>query len=257
MDILDKFLENAKETIAEGYYTVESNNVKRFPRASLKELLSKKEFSLIAEIKHASPTGEYSFGNINAKKASFEFMKAGADAISVVVEPRIFKGNLLNVTDAKASGLPVLFKDFIIDKKQIKAASELGADAVLLIVKAADRTGFELDELISFAHELSLEVLLEAYNDAELTDALKTDADIIGINNRDLTTLKVNLGTTEKILESFKGKIDRPLISESGIKNAQDATRIKSSGANGVLVGTSIWTSPDKAAKIRELKGYI
>lgn len=257
MDILDKFLENAKETIAKGYYDIKSNDEKKFPRASLKELLSKRDFSLIAEIKHASPTGEYSFGSINAKKAAFEFGKAGADAISVVVEPRIFKGNLLNVTSAKAAGLPVLFKDFILDKKQIKAASELGADAVLLIVKAADRAGFELGELISFAHELSLEVLLEAYDEEELTDALKTNADIIGINNRDLTTLKVNLGTTERILESSKGKIDRPLISESGIKNAQDAMRIKSSGAKGMLVGTSIWTSPDKAAKIRELKGYI
>ncbi len=259
MDILDKFLESAKETVAKGYYDIESytepNNEKKLHRASLKELLSKKNFSLIAEIKHASPAGEYSFGNINAKKTALEFRKAGADAISVVVEPTIFRGNLMNVTQAKTAGLPVLFKDFILDKKQIKAASELGADAVLLIVKAADREGLDLNELISFAHELSLEVLIEAYDENELTKALKSNADIIGINNRNLTTLKVNLETTERLLESFEGNIDRPLISESGIKNAKDAVRIKSSGAKGILVGTAIWTAQDKAAKIRELKG--
>jgi indole-3-glycerol phosphate synthase len=251
MDILGKFIETAKETVKSGYYEV--NAAAQQERISLKEKLRSQEFSLISEIKHASPAGVYSFDNIDVEATAKLFRDAGADAISVVVEPKIFKGNLKNVTTAKQAGLPVLFKDFVIDTQQIKTASELGADALLLIVKVADRLNLDLNNLIDDAHAYGLEVLLECYNVDEMQRALQTKADILGINNRDLQTLEVDVKRTEDIMRD-SGTIDLPLISESGIKTREDALFVKQAGARGILVGTALWTAQDMHAKIRELR---
>ena len=241
MDILDKFIQTARETVQSGYY-----------ETSLKDKLLSQDFSVIAEIKHASPAGEYSFDNIDVEKTAHLFRQSGADAISCVVEPKIFKGNIANIPFAKKAGLPVLFKDFIFCKEQIKCAKAIGADAILLIVKLSKRLGFDLDFLIKTAHNLGLEVLLETYNENEMKIALETDADVLGINNRDLQTLEVDISRTKQILD--KVEIDRPLISESGIKTAQEAAFVKSAGASGVLVGTAIWTASSIPDKIQELK---
>ena len=255
MDILDKFLKQAKENIQSGYYIISDESGLSKERISLKNKLLSQNFTLIAEIKHASPAGEYSFDSIDVKKSAFTFKDAGAGAISVVVEPKIFKGNLSNIAVAKKAGLPVLFKDFIISEAQIKAAAASGADCVLLIVKAAERLNLDLDRLIKTAHSYGLEVLLECYDIEEIQKAMKTKADIIGINNRDLQTLHVNLSRTKEIMAFFdKTKsIGRPVISESGIKSGKDAEFAKSAGVKGILVGTAIWTSDDLYAKIKEL----
>ena len=256
MDILDNFIENAGKSLKEGYYDVGESLLAegaKTKRVSLRGVLDKNAFSLICEIKHASPAGEYSFDNIDVEKAAIAFLENGADAISVVVEPKIFKGSLDNVPMAKKAGLPVLFKDFISTEKQIDAAHALGADAVLLVVKVTERTNSDLDSLISYAHEKKLEVLLECYDRAEMKIAMETNADILGINNRDLCTLKVDIGRTSRVLEEF-ADLGRPLISESGIKTAEDARYVRKAGAKGVLVGTAIWTAPDLRTKIRELK---
>lgn len=250
MDILDRFIETAKQSVESGYYEVQEKT--DTDRVSLKEKLNSQEFSLISEIKHASPAGEYSFENIDVQKTADLFGDAGADAISVVVEPKIFKGNLNNVPVAKSAGLPVLFKDFVMDERQIKAASLIGADAILMIVKVADRLDLDLNHLIDKAHSFGLEVLLECYNVNEMQRALQTKADILGINNRDLQTLKVDISRTKEILDSVM--IDRPLISESGIKTRDDAEFVKQAGAKGILVGTALWKAEDMYAKIKELR---
>ncbi len=255
MDMLDRFLEQAKISIESGYYDFDLVSAEMNNKTSLGKLLTEEEFCLIAEIKHASPTGEYSFGTINAKEAALEFKNSGADAISVVVEPGIFKGKLSNITEAKAAGLPVLFKDFVIDKRQIRTAAALGADAVLLIVKATNRLGLDLDGLIDYAHFHGVEVLLETYDENEIREALKTNADIIGINNRNLQTLTIDLRRTMRLLKKLGNETNRPIISESGIKSRKDAEKVKNAGAKGILVGTAIWTAKDKAEKIKELKG--
>lgn len=247
-DLLDRFIENAKQSVQEGYYEVDEN---RCTNVSLKKKIAN-GFTLIAEIKHASPAGEYSFENIDVEKTAKSFLTNGTDAISVVVEPKIFKGNLANVTIAKKTGLPVLFKDFVFCEEQIRAARVVGADAVLLVVKVAERTDSNLNDLVKIAHQNKLEVLLEAYDEREMKIALDTDADIVGINNRDLRTLKVDLNRTKDIIDSVK--LNRPLISESGIRNATDVAFVKSCGASGALVGTAIWKAADLGAKIRELK---
>ena len=130
MDILDKFIEKAKQSVANGYYEVERA---KHEHVSLQETLLGNRFSLISEIKHASPAGEYSFEGIDVDATARLFQDAGADAISVVVEPQIFKGSLDNIPIAKRSGLPVLFKDFVVDGSQVEAASATGADAMLLV----------------------------------------------------------------------------------------------------------------------------
>ncbi len=253
-DILDKFIEKARENVNSGYYKIQNTPIAARKSISLKEKLTKNNFSLIAEIKHASPAGEYYFENIDAEQTAIVFKDAGADAISVVVEPQIFKGKLENIISAKKSGLPVLFKDFIIDERQIKAAAELGADCILLVQKVINRIGLNAEELIKTAHSFGLEVLLECYDKNEMQGAVKTNADILGINNRDLRTLKVNLNRTKEILEFFNGSADRPVISESGVRVREDAEFLKSAGVSGILVGTAIWTSENQADKIRELK---
>ena len=250
-DILDKFIEKAKENVSRGYYR--KGAAYAGARHSLAARLSSRKFSLIAEIKHASPAGEYSFDHIDVEKTAHDFLECGADAISVVVEPQIFKGSLENVPVAKSAGLPVLFKDFVICDEQIEAASRVGADAVLLVVKVADRLGLDLDALIEKAHSLGLEVLLECYDEGEMARAVKTKADILGINNRDLRTLKVDICLTGSILSKFPG-IGRPVISESGIRGIDDARQVRSYGARGILVGTAIWKADDLRGKIKELK---
>jgi indole-3-glycerol phosphate synthase len=251
-DILDNFLSAASQSISEGYYNVPAT-VPRAAKVSLGQKLLSQGFSLICEIKHASPAGEYSFDNIDVQKTAASFKANGADAISVVVEPKIFKGNLSNVPIAKGTGLPVLFKDFVFDPVQVEAASRIGADCMLLVAKACSRMGADIDSLVSLAHARGLEVLLECYDEDEMEMALKTDADILGINNRDLMTLKVDLGRTKRIMREAKGT-DKPVISESGIKAAADVRAVRASGVRGALVGTAIWKSPDIGAKIRELK---
>lgn len=256
MDILDKFIEQVKVNIKNGYYNLSSDIGLNKKRISLKQKLLTQRFTLIAEIKHASPAGEYSFDYIDVEKAAFAFKNAGADAISVVVEPKIFKGHLNNILIAKKTSLPVLFKDFIISETQIRAAAALGADCVLLIVKVAERLNTNLNKFITTAHSYGLEVLLECYNKEEMQKAMETEADILGINNRDLQTLQVDLNRTKEIMEFFDGtnRLDRPLISESGIKSRKDAEFVKSAGVNGILVGTALWTATDTYAKIKELR---
>ena len=181
MDILDKFIEQAKENIRNGYYNPYSKIELNKKRISLKQKLTQ-HFTLIAEIKHASPAGEYSFDYIDVEKAAFTFRDAGVDAISVVVEPKIFKGHLNNIIITKKTSLPVLFKDFIINETQIRTAAALGADCILLIMKVAERLNLDLNKFIKTAHSYGLEVLLECYDKKEMQKALETEADILGIN---------------------------------------------------------------------------
>lgn len=250
-DILDRFIEAAKQNVASGYYSI-ADSGRKSKKVSLKEKLAK-QFVLITEIKHASPAGEYSFDSIDVRQAARDFAACGADAISVVVEQQIFKGNLGNVAIAKETGLPVLFKDFVISERQIEAAAACGADCVLLVAKVAARMSLDLDALIARAHEKGLEVLLECYDGKEMQMAVKTDADILGINNRDLATLKVDLERTKRIMGTV-GKIEKPVISESGIRNAIDVRFVRKFGVDGVLVGTSIWKAGNLREKVKELK---
>ncbi len=254
MDILDKFIAQAKENVQSGYYELPKKNFAG-KKVSLKKKLIEQDFSLISEIKHASPAGDYSFDFIDAKKTAKTFELAGADAISCVVEPKIFLGKLSNIVDAKqACKLPVLFKDFVLSEKQLLAAKAFGADSVLLVVKVFERQGLDLNEFVSKAHSLGLEVLMECYDEIEAKRAVETKADFFGVNNRDLRTLKIDLNTTKKVIAVFKELDDRPVISESGVWTKKDTQFVKDCGAKGVLVGTALWKSKDQMQTIKDLK---
>ena len=147
-------------------------------------------------------------------------------------------------------------KDVMIDKIQIDAAKKMGADYFLLIQALFDK-GFvdDIDELIDYGHENDLKILLESHTKTEFENALKTDADIVGINNRNLDTLEIDLYTTKKLLENFqKSKI---ILSESGIKSTDDVKFLHDCGADAFLIGTSIMKSSDIQKRVSELVNAI
>jgi indole-3-glycerol phosphate synthase len=157
---------------------------------------------------------------------------AGATAISVLTEPQFFKGSIQNLKSVRSSvKIPVLRKDFIIDKAQIH---EVDSDLILLI---AGILGSDLEDFVNEALANGREPLVEVHNETELEKALSTHANIIGINNRDLTTMKVDISTTEKLAPLIS---DRIIVSESGISSPEDAVRMMDAGVDAILVGTSI-----------------
>jgi indole-3-glycerol phosphate synthase len=180
--------------------------------------------------------------------------KGGATAISVLTEPKHFNGSLEALAEAReAVKLPILMKDIILSPLQIHAASKIGANAVLLIKALFDRGYCErsLDEMISGAHLLGLEVLLETHTESEFCSAVKTGADLIGINNRNLGTLKVDLNVTKKILlkNDPNGKL---VISESGINTPADILFLRESGARAFLIGSAIMSNDNIEEKVKE-----
>jgi indole-3-glycerol phosphate synthase len=145
-------------------------------------------------------------------------------------------------------------KDIIVDPVQVEAAAKMGASAVLLIyqVFSGGYVGRTLSELVELAHSLGLEVLLEAGSEAEFSAALRTEADMVGINNRDLRTLKVDLGTTRRILTSVRG-CGRIVVSESGIEGPEDVRLLHRCGANAFLIGSAVMLAENVEEKVREL----
>jgi indole-3-glycerol phosphate synthase len=248
-DFMDTLVKEALKRLKNGYYeTAIHLNV---PRLSLKNaIMNCQHAPIIAEIKPSSPS-RGCFRHITSPAGVAKAMEAGgAVGISVLTEPKRFGGSLQALAQAKGSvGIPVLMKDVIVDKVQIEAAARIGADAVLLIKGAvADKA----DELIGFAHSLGLEVLLETHTVEEFKAALETEADMIGINNRDLKTLKVDLNVTARILAETRPN-GWVVVSESGIENADHVRFLRQCGANAFLVGSSIMLANDVEQKVREL----
>jgi len=253
-DFLDILARTAAETIQTGYYEIRKEM--SFSRLSLKEaILNFKDTPIISEIKFASPSYGSIRRDITPEKAAREMELGGAVGISILTEPKHFKGQLNFITQVReVVRIPILMKDIILSPIQIDAAAAAGANVLLLINTLFDRGYCEesLEEMIDYAHSKGLEVLLETRTEEEFISALRTDAEIIGINNRDLKTLKVDLKVTERILKKHPcvGKI---VISESGIEDAGDIRFLRRCGAQAFLVGTSIMKSNDIHGKVREL----
>lgn len=252
MDGLERLVRNAQSLVEEGYYEA-PEPIPRTP--SFLEFLSVADTPsrVIAEIKFASPSMKG-----GKSPAAFDgLLDAIASArplgLSVLAEPRIFGGQLDYVRRAARKGLPVLMKDIVVDPVQIDAAAASGASALLLI-QALDSTGLlrrPLQTLIDAAHDRDLDVVLEVHTAMEWDAAAATDADILGINNRDLSTMEVDLQTTPNLL-SLRAK-DRPVIAMSGIERRDQVESMLAAGADAVLVGTSIMSAPEPARKLEEL----
>ena len=213
--------------------------------------------ALIAEVKKASPSAGVICADFDPVRIARQYAAAGADCLSVLTDEKYFQGSLDNLKQiCGVVNLPLLRKDFIIDERQILEAAMWGADAILLIVAILSyRT---LKHLHALATEAGVSVLVEVHDEEELDHALAAGARIIGVNNRDLKTFTVDLGTTERVaarLRKKRGGEDKLLVAESGIHTRADVQRLAACSAQAILVGESLMRETDVSAKVSDLLG--
>lgn len=208
-------------------------------------------YRIIAEIKKASPSKGVIRKDFDPVLIAQQYQKGGADALSILTEPHFFQGNTEYLGMVRRYvNLPLLRKDFIIDKYQIVEALVYGADFILLIAKALSRK--ELKELYEYALHVGLEVLVEVHDKADLIKAMFAGATIIGINHRNLETFEMDMGLSEKLIPLIpNGKI---IVAESGINDHETVVELSKIGADAFLVGEHFMRQDDVTAAIRELK---
>jgi len=215
--------------------------------------------ALIAEVKKASPSANVICPDFDPVRIAREYEAAGASCLSVLTDRKFFQGALDDLRQIRAAvKLPLLRKDFIIDEGQVLEAVEWGADAILLIVSIL--TDNQLNHFHSLATGAGLAALVEVHDETELKRALAIGAQLIGVNNRDLKTFKVDLATTERVaakLALLAGDIQAPriLVAESGIHTYTHVERLARCGASAILVGESLMKHGNIRAKVRELLG--
>ena len=216
--------------------------------------------ALIAEVKKASPSAGIICPNFDPVRIAQEYEATGASCLSVLTDEKFFQGSLDYLKQIRAAvKLPLLRKDFIIDERQILEAIEWGADAILLIV--AILTDEQLKNFHQLATEAGLTALVEVHDEEELDRALAAGAKLIGVNNRNLKTFKVDLATTERLAEKLwashpRAREEKLLVAESGIHTRADVERLQRCGAKAILVGESLVKNPGGiAGKITQLLG--
>ncbi|HAO81011.1 MAG TPA: indole-3-glycerol phosphate synthase TrpC [Verrucomicrobia subdivision 3 bacterium] len=280
MNILDKIVEEKKREVAKlpariiAAGDLRDAMLEHGERRDFLAALRKSkrgEIALIAEVKKASPSAGVICKDFDPVRIAKEYEAAGASCLSVLTDEKFFQGSLDHLRQIRAAvKLPLLRKDFIIDERQILEAIEWGADAILLIV--AILTDEQLAKFHSLASEAGLAVLVEVHDEEELERALKISPALIGVNNRNLKTFKVDLATTERLAAKMEdggwkmAKTSAPssilnspssplLVAESGIHNRADVERLKKCGAGVILVGESLVKQGDIKTKVRELIG--
>ena len=223
------------------------------PPLDFASVLRGDKIRLIAEVKKASPSKGVISHNFNPLDVARVYADNGAAAISVLTEPKYFQGSLNYLTDIKKAlvdkPLPLLRKDFIFDPYQIYEARAYGADCLLLIV--AILTPEKLSVLLQLSHQLGMRCLVEVHNELEVEIAVKSGASIIGINNRDLDTFKVDLTTTARLRSLVPP--DRIVVSESGIKSRKHMEKLREWGVNAALIGEALMSATDMTVKMKEL----
>lgn len=219
--------------------------------------LSTPGMRLIAEVKGASPSKGVLIEPFDPAAIAADYLAAGADAISVLTDEQFFRGSLDHLRAVKALSLaspiprPVIRKDFLLDRYQIAEARAAGADAILLIV--AMLADDELRDLQAAARAWGLAALVEVHDEAEAGRAVAAGATLIGINNRDLHSFRVDLAVTERIAPRLPAGVT--IVGESGIATAADVQRLATAGVDAILVGESLVKAPDRAAAIHTLLG--
>lgn len=251
-NILKKLVNNSQAAIDDGTYEI-GVKLEKSNKDFLQTIKTNPHPTLITEIKFASP----SLGKIRTLtdpvKVAKEMINGGAKALSVLTQPNLFNGSPEYFMKVRSAvDIPLLMKDIMIDKVQVDAAEKIGADYMLLIQSLFDK-GYlkEIDEFVDYAHKKGLHVLLEVHNSNELQNALKTKADLIGINNRNLDTLEIDLKTTENILKEHNK--NQLIISESGINTPKDIQYLKKCGADAFLIGSSIMKSNNIEGEVKKL----
>ncbi|HEX4307921.1 MAG TPA: indole-3-glycerol phosphate synthase TrpC [Solirubrobacterales bacterium] len=257
MGIIEQLIEGAREGVQERKRELSQSELEarlsaRGEDRPFQEALTRPGLSLIAEFKRRSPSiGDIAPGaDVGAQVAAYE--RGGAAALSVLTDRPHFGGSLEDLRAARtAASLPIIRKDFIVDPYQLYEAAVNGADAVLLIVRAlSDRN---LAALYEEARALDLDCLVEVHDAEELDRALEVDAEVIGINNRDLDGQGVDIQTTFELMPDVPA--GKTVVAESGISGRQELMELDRVGVDAVLIGGALMTAPDPELKTRELTG--
>ncbi len=260
MTILDEILAHKRTELARARRTRDPESLSRearacgrTPRGLRRAIAESSELAVIAEVKRRSPSKGLIREDFDAVAIARAYAAAGAAGISVLTDVRFFGGSLEDLEKVRSAvDLPLLRKDFVIDPYQIDEARLAGADAILLIVAALDDD--DLRRLDGHARGLGLDVLVEVHDEGELERARALGADLIGVNNRDLRSFEVDLGTTERLAAKLVDSPDVLLIAESGIGGFDDVERLARAGAAGFLVGESLMRRPDPGQALEELR---
>lgn len=209
--------------------------------------------ALIAEIKHASPSKGVLIEPFEPRRLAADYMAGGASALSVLTDRDFFMGSSEDLQAARSAvgNLPILRKDFTIDARQIHEARLIGADAILLIAAILDDA--RLADLQAEAQSVGLSVLVEVHTEEELARVLRINPRIVGINNRDLYTFKVDLSVFRTLAAQMPREVI--LVAESGISSVEDVEQMAAQCASAILVGESIVRAPDVIAQVRALAG--
>jgi indole-3-glycerol phosphate synthase len=251
--IVDARLKRLKSEIEEiGLSAMTKRAEARTPAADFASALQKPGVNIIAEIKKASPSRGIIREDLDPAVQTRAYDTGGAAAISVLTEQDYFKGGMSVLAQARSrTNLPILRKDFILDPYQIVEARAYGADSILLIAAILDSRS--LGDLLRICREWRFEPLVEVHTKEELEETLSAGAKIIGINNRNLKTFQVSIETSVELAEHIPK--DRVIVSESGIKTAQDIALLRAAGVNAFLIGEELVRADDPAAKLHELRG--
>lgn len=253
-NILGEIIAHKRTEVAErrGLYPaklLESSPYFKATPHSLRSCLKRAEgVGIIAEIKRRSPSKGVINNEISIEQLSRGYIEAGASALSILTDTRYFGGSLEDlITARRLNSCPVLRKDFMIDPYQVIEAKSVGADVVLLI--AAALSPAEVRKLGSLARSLGLEVLLEVHNELELESHLCQEVDLVGVNNRDLTTFAVDIGCSERLAPKIPTEFIK--ITESGISEAETIRALKGCGYQGFLIGEAFMKTcaPDLACQ--------
>ncbi|MDM1295497.1 indole-3-glycerol phosphate synthase TrpC [Sphingobacterium sp. N143] len=255
MTILDKIIERKKIEVEKAKALVPFEELLNYPYfgvacLSLREsILDPEKTGIIAEYKRASP----SKGNINSTSAVEDVVKAyeeaGASAVSVLTDGEFFKGNLEDLSKArKVLNIPILRKEFIVDKYQITEAKAYGADVILLIAACLKKE--EVQEFAAYAHQIGLNVLLEVHNEQELLDNLFDDIDAIGVNNRNLKDFTVDLQHSYDLLDKIPSEYIK--VSESGISDPSTIKALRKAGFQGFLIGENFMKTNNPGQAIKD-----
>jgi len=258
MSILDELAQHAKERCVSNKSVISNNELKKIvydmPKLNFEfeKALKKDDISFICECKKASPSKGLIAPDFPYLKIAMEYEKAGADAISVLTEPKWFLGadEYLKEITNKVS-IPCIRKDFTVDEYMIYEARNLGASAVLLICSILSKD--QIEEYIGICDELGLSALVEAHDEDEIMTALSVKARVIGVNNRNLKDFTVNTDNSVNLRNMIGDKAI--FVSESGVKTPEDIKNLRAINTDAVLIGETLMRASDKSKMLKELKG--
>ena len=253
LNVLDQIIEGVREDLAERKKIVEVNRVlekmsEANPVIDVLPSLQSSKLSVIAEVKRSSPSKGALAEILDPADLALSYQAGGATAVSVLTESRKFGGSLADLAAVRSAvNIPILRKDFMVDEYQIFEARAYGADIILLIVAALSDQ--QLSEYFALAKSLGMQVLVETHTLDEVERALLLDPEIIGVNARDLTTLKIDLDAFDRLAKAIPQGIVK--VAESGITSLQDVISYRNSGAEAILVGEALVKDGDPAQMIQ------